>query len=219
MIKAVIFDMDGLMIDTEMLHSEAHGEVIKQYGKKPEIKKETGIVHIVGKSILENSEIIKEQYNINQSARILEIEKGEAYLKLLKERKIKPRAGLKNLIKLLKEKNIKLAIGSSGIKQGILSILQNIQESNSFSVIVSGDDVKNQKPHPDIFLKAAKDLQVNPSECLVLEDAQPGIEAAKAAGIKSIAVPNEYTKNQDFSKASLIMDSLEDVNWSTISSI
>ncbi len=218
MIKAVIFDVDGLMIDTEKLHSEAHAVVIKKYGKEPE-ESEAGIVHIVGKSILENSEIIRRKYNINQTAQILEEEKGEAYLELLKSKKIEQRVGLKNLIKLLKKNKIKMAIGSSGIRKGILLILHNLQEEDSFPVIISGQDVKQQKPNPDIYLEAAKKLGEKSQHCLVLEDSQSGVEAAKNAGMKVIAIPNKYTEHQDFFKANLILNSLEDINWTTILNI
>ena len=215
MIKAVIFDMDGLMVDTEFLHSEAHSAVIRKYGKKPK-KHSSGVVHIVGKSILENSEIMRQQYGISESAENMEIEKGKAYLSLLKDKKIQPKIGLKNLIKLLKKNNIKMAIGSAGIKSGILLIIENLNIEDHFSVVISLDDVNKPKPAPDIFLEAASRLGVNPQDCLVLEDSQVGIEAAKNAGMKSIAIPSKYTIHQDFSKATMVMDSLKDVNWSTI---
>lgn len=215
MIKAVIFDMDGLMVDTEFLHSEAHAAVIKKYGKRPK-KLSSGVVHIVGKSILENSEIIRQQYGIKEKAEVLEIEKHKAYLALLKNKKVPPKIGLKNLIKLLKKNNIKLAIGSAGIRAGILLIIENLNVQDHFPVVISLDDVNKPKPSPDIFLEAAKRLQVDPEYCLVLEDSQVGVEAAKNAGMKSIAVPSKYTIHQDFSKATLIMDSLKSIKWSTI---
>ena len=219
MIKAVIFDMDGLMIDTELLHSDAHAEVIKQHGKEPKIDRETGLVHTVGKSIKENSEKMRLKYDIQQTAEELERQKHEVYFQLLATSKIEPRLGLLELINLLMENKIKTAIGSSGIKKGIQLILKNLKIEKNFPVIVSLEDVKRPKPFPDIFLKAAEGLSVKPKDCLVLEDSQSGVEAAKNAGMKVYAVPNKYTSNQDFSKADLIVDSLSDIKWSTISKI
>lgn len=210
MIKAVIFDVDGLMIDTELLHSQAHGVVIKNYGKEP-IPFTNGLIHIVGKSIKENSKIILEKHNIQETAEVFEVEKGKAYLHLLRNKKIKPLPGLTKLLKLLQKHNIKTAIGSSGIKKGIELILKNLVMEDNFPVIVSLEDIKRPKPFPDVYIKAANLIHVNPKECLVLEDSQSGVEAAKSAGMKIIAIPSKYTKHQDFSKADRIVSSLTEI--------
>lgn len=218
MIQAVIFDLDGLMIDTEALHSEAHAMVIRKYGKSPK-KYPNDMVHVVGKSIKENSEIIRDKYNIDQVIEILEKEKDEAYLFLLKSKTISIMPGFKTLLILLAKYKIKAAIGSSGVRKGIFIILKKLGLENKFSVIISKENVKRAKPAPDIFLLAAKKLKVSPKYCLVLEDSQSGVEAGKNAGMKVIAVPNKYTSYQDFSKADKIVKSLNDVTLSLIKNL
>lgn len=217
-IKAVIFDADGLMIDTEKLHSEAHALVIKQYGKKP-VKHPNGIVHIIGKSILENSEMIKKQYNIQESAEVLEKKKHEAYMHILQNKKIRPMLGLKKLVTTLKKNNIKIAIGTGGIRKALDLILENINMANTFDAIVALGDVKRLKPFPDTYLEAAKLLGVTPKECVVLEDSQTGVEAAWNAKMKVIAIPNKWTKHQNLSKADLIINSLNKINMKVLESL
>jgi beta-phosphoglucomutase-like phosphatase (HAD superfamily) len=92
-------------------------------------------------------------------------------------------------------------------------VLAGLQIAPYFEAIVSGLDVANVKPSPDIFLKAARDLAVDPSECLVLEDAEKGVIAAHRAGMRCVAVPNDFTKHHDFSMATRVCSSLREVNF------
>lgn len=216
--KAVIFDVDGLMIDTEKLHSEAHEAVIREYGKVP-VTNDFGIVHIIGKSIYENSEIIRRKYNIDADAKTLEEKKHLEYLRILKHKKIAPLPGVKKLYALLKKAGIKVALGTGGTKRALPLILENIGMPDSFEVIVALEDVKRGKPTPDVYLEVAKRLGVEPKFCVVLEDSQSGVEAAKNAGMKVIAVPNSYTKHQDFSKADKIINSLSDITLEMIKTL
>jgi beta-phosphoglucomutase-like phosphatase (HAD superfamily) len=104
-----------------------------------------------------------------------------------------------------------LALASSSYRDAIDGVLAGLDIARYFDVIVSGLDVAQVKPAPDIFLKAAQQLGVEPEQCLVLEDAEKGILAADLAGMLSIAVPNDYTRHHDFSKATKICASLKEV--------
>ena len=217
MIKAVIFDMDGLMIETEHLQSISYEEVIKEYGKKPIIN-ENGIVHPVGITARNIWKLLKDKYSIKEDVEILLSKKQKKYIEILKEQII-AKKGLLKLIKILKAHNIKMAVASSSVLEHIKLIVSKLGVRQYFSVLISSEDLKRGKPYPDIFLKAAQNLDVKPSKCLVLEDAEPGVIAGKRANMKVIAVPNQYTKSHNLSKADLIVDSLEDIKWSTISKI
>jgi HAD superfamily hydrolase (TIGR01509 family) len=105
----------------------------------------------------------------------------------------------------------KMALASSSYRDAVDGVLAGLDIARYFDVIVSGLDVTHVKPAPDIFLKAANDLGVAPSECLVLEDAEKGVIAAHRAGMRCVAIPNEYTRHHDFSKATKICSSLKDV--------
>lgn len=214
MIKAVIFDMDGLMIETEHLQSKSMEKVLKEYGIKPKINKD-GVVQVVGITAKDNLLLFKKKYHINENVNVLLDKKQQIYLRLLKKQ-IVAKEGLVNLLRLLKRYRVKIAVASSSALDHILLVVSELKIKHFFKVLVSGEHLKKGKPHPDIFLKVAKDLGLKPVDCIVLEDAQPGVIAAKRANMKVIAVPNQFTKSQDFSKADLIVNSLKDIKWSTL---
>jgi len=208
MIKAVIFDMDGLMIDSEKIQSKAFETLISIYKKKP-ILNTLGIIQTIGMTSKENWKRLKIKHNIDENLEKLINERRIIYEKLLSSN-IKPMPGLIKLLKLLQNHNLKMAIASSSNLNIINLVLSNLQIKKYFQVITSGDEVKRSKPHPEIFLKTAKKINIDPKDCLVLEDSQLGVEAAIKAGMKVIAVPNKYTIKHNFSGADLIVNSLNE---------
>lgn len=217
MIKAVIFDMDGLIIDSESMQSNAFEAVLQEYGVKP-TPNEEGIVHTVGVSGRDNWRELKEEYGIDEDTTALLKKKREAYLDLLEEG-IQPMKGFMDLLNLLRDKKVKLAVASSSTLEQIETILSTLGVIDYFDVIVGGEHVTRGKPAPDIFLEAAEKLGVVPEDCLVLEDSESGVEAAEKVGMRVIAVPNQYTVNHDFSKADQVVNSLADIDWRAIESV
>lgn len=217
MIKAVIFDMDGLMLETEYLQSKASETVLIEYGKKPVLNKD-GVVQPVGLNARKIWKLFKKKYDIDEDVEVLLDKKNKVYIKLLKK-KVVAKPGLYKLIKLLINHNIKIAVASSSVFEHIEFVVDKLKIKQYFHALISGEDFKRGKPYPDIFLKTAEDLDIKPRECVVLEDAETGVVAGKSAGMKVIAVPNKYTKSHNFLKADLIVNSLEEINWSTISNI
>ena len=217
MVEAIIFDHDGVMVDTEPLQSKAWIEMLKKYGKEPELY-ENGLVHIVGISIDENWKILKEKYNVEEEIDSLEEQRGEIYFNLLKE--AQPIEGLMDLLKDLNKekisKGIMLAIASSSNKEYIEAVVKKFGFEKMFDLIVTRKDVEKGKPNPDIYLKVANEFRVKPSDCVVLEDSQTGVEAGYHAGMKVIAIPNEYTLAHDFSKANKIISSLKEIDLNLI---
>ena len=109
--------------------------------------------------------------------------------------------GIKGTLRKFREKNYKIALATGANKKDALHIIKRFDLQNYFDFIIGGDEVKRAKPDPEIFLKAAQGLNLNPEECVVIEDALMGLQAAKAAGIKCVMVEDEITKNQDHSMA------------------
>jgi HAD superfamily hydrolase (TIGR01509 family) len=217
MIKAVIFDMDGLMIDSEPLQSKSIEKILKEYGVDPDYD-ELGLVQIIGITAKENFRILKDKHRINEDIDILVDKKQNAYLEILKENLVSM-PGLVELLNLLKEKGIKMGVASSSKLDHIELVLSGLGIRDYFEIVVSGELLEKSKPHPEIYLTAAKQLGVGPKEAIALEDAEMGVISASSAGIKVIAVPNSSTKKQNFSKAILIVSSLEDINWDILSRI
>lgn len=216
MIKGVIFDMDGLMIDSEPLQSEAIAVVLKEYGKDPIFKKNK-LIHTVGLKGHEQWAEIRKTHGIDEDIEILREKRRKAYIKIVQKNGVKTMPGVISLLKQLKEKgDLKIGLASNTALKHILLILNKIKVRSYFNLIISADHVKNAKPHPDIYLKAAKGLKLDPGDCLVLEDSQSGVIAAKKAGMYVIAVPSRFTNHQDFSQSDLIVPSLAKITWEII---
>ncbi len=217
MIKAVIFDMDGLVADTEHLQSKAFTVVLKEYGHAA-VPDEFGIVHTVGIGAFDNWKRLAEKHGLAEDVDKLVLRRRAVYLSLLKEN-LKPMPGLLKLLKRLKANGFTLALASSSAKDSVDLVLSRVNIRHFFDAVVSGDQVKHIKPFPDLDLEAARRLNVLPVECVVLEDSKTGVVAAKRAGMKVIAVPNALTKGQDFAEADLVVDSLEKIDEKLVAAI
>lgn len=214
MIKAVIFDLDGLIVDSEPLHSKSIELALKHFGKTPVVKKGE-LLHIVGIAGDQSYIHLAEKNGLIERFELVKLKRREIYETLISKR-LKPMRGTRKLINMLRKRNIKIALASSRNLKHLQMTLESLGLSNMFDVIVSPSPEIRIKPAPDIYLKTIKELKVKPEEIVVLEDSETGITAGKDAGLKVIAVPNLYTRNQDLSRADLIVSSLADIKWSTL---
>jgi len=205
MIPAVIFDLDGLLADTECLHCRAYQMALLEHGV--ELEDADYAEHWVrfGKGIADWLSL--RGFALDPHA--LRLRKAEHYLNLL-ESSLRPMDGAVELLEAFHGRT-KIALASSSYPDAIDGVLSGLGIAHFFEVIVSGLDVAQVKPAPDIFLKAAGDLGVEPSQCLVFEDAEKGVMAAHLAGMRCIAVPNQHTRHHDFSKATKVCASLRDI--------
>lgn len=217
MIKAALFDMDGLMINTEPLQSKAYEAVLVSHGKRPQFNAE-GVVQAVGVREKDNWELIKKSHDLDHDTEALVEQRTGIYMGILKQNLV-PQPGLIDLLGLLKRHGIKMAVASSSTPEHIEIVLAGLQVANFFDAVVSAHTIAHGKPAPDIFLLAAKQLGVDAKDCVVFEDAQSGVEAGRAAGSKVIAVPNAFTKSHDHSKADIVVRSLEDIDWKMLGSL
>lgn len=216
-LKAAIFDMDGLMINTEPLQSQAYGAVLHEYGIEP-TPYSSGVIQKVGVREDENWEMLKEKYHLNENTKVLIDQRYKVYDALLRKN-LHAQPGLEQLLELLATNHIPMGVASSSPLEHIHLVLNGLKIEKYFSAITSSFEVPHGKPSPDVYLKAVEKLSVEPDACIVFEDAESGVTAAKAAGMKVIAVPNEFTKDQDVSKADNIVSSLQDVTWEMIEEI
>ena len=207
--KAVIFDMDGVIIDSGPIHFEVDMQTMREFGvniSKDELNKYVGTTNEYMLNDLIN------KYKIQKSIKEILEYKMELTIRRIKETKINAISGIPELLISLKHNNIKTAIGSSSPKELIITVIEKFQLGKYFDCIVSGDEVKEGKPKPDIYLEVSKRIGVNPEECIVIEDSRNGVLAAKNAGMKCFGFRNVNSGNQDLSKADIIVDSIRNID-------
>lgn len=209
MLKAVIFDMDGVIIDSEPLHLEVCIDLFKKLGLNFCEKEYSTFIGVSNTSMWTT---LKEKYNLKQSLEELVEIQAKANLDCIKGKDISPIAGVRELLSELKSNNIKIALASSSPVEGIELVLSKFNIREYFSDVVSGEGLKRGKPAPDIFLKAAELIGIEPENCAVVEDSNHGVSAAKAAGMKCLGFQNTNSGNQDISKADVIVNTMREVN-------
>lgn len=205
MIPAVIFDLDGLLADTECLHCRAYQLALLEHDV--DLLEADYAEHWVrfGKGI---ADWLKMQ-RLALDPHALRLRKAQHYLDLLAT-SLQPMEGALELLEFF-HRRTKIALASSSYRDAVDAVLAGLGIAHYFEVIVSGLDVEQVKPAPDIFLKAAHDLGIEPAHCWVLEDAEKGVMAAHRAGMRCIAVPNDYTRHHDFSRATKVCASLKEI--------
>ena len=209
MTKAVIFDLDGLLIDSEIISYKIYKEILYEFGY--EFSKEEYAQNFSGKTETKNVTNLIDKYNLPWtielgSCRVLEIENKF----LAQGVELKP--GARELLSYLKENCFKITIASSSTEERALTILRQHNIIDCFDEFVFGHEVKKGKPNPDIFLKACDKISEKPHECLVLEDSEAGIQAAFSANIPVICIPDMKVPNQRYlNMTKAILNSLDEV--------
>ncbi len=198
--KAVIFDRDGVIIDSEALTIDAMKKAFKKLGFN---MPDSDIPHIIGQSSTKYTEyfLTKWEFNPDEFREMMK----EFYYKRLDKSLLF--AQTIELIKKLYKNNITMGVTTSAGLDGTLQILKMAGIENMFKVIVTREDCKKHKPDPEPYILTAKKLGIDPSLCVAIEDTSLGIESAKNAGMVCIAFPNTFTKDQDFTMADYIVKS------------
>ncbi len=199
MLQAVIFDMDGVLMDTMPMHNKVEIELFQKHG----ITMTAADFHpFFGMPFQKLVKTVGLKNGIVLSGTSLEHEKEQ--LMLQETEPIAPMPGIIDLLQKLKHSNIKTAVGSSTITSVVQHLLGRAALLPYFDAIATISDVKQGKPFPDIFLTAARQLQTDPSQCLVFEDATSGVQAAKAAGMVCFGYAAASNTAQDLSHADFV---------------
>jgi len=206
MVNTVIFDLDGVLINSEPIHMRLEAEMYKELGLKLSFEEQQSYV---GMSALDSWRLVVEKYNLDVSPHDLLIRGRGKYLKVLRETdEVRIMEGAQELIVRLEKAGFHLLLASSATSPTITEVLKKFDLGKTFPLFIGGDMVINSKPNPEIFLKIAEMGHVNPTDCVVIEDAEHGVTAANKAGMKSIGFQNHHSGNQKLSHADLVIDDL-----------
>ena len=204
----VIFDMDGVQIDSQPLHFNTDMEVIRAAGAAPRF---ADVERLAGVALHRRCSIYKTEYKLSLPLNELMDLHVSILMDLFRETDLKTIGGIPELLKILKDAGVKTAVASSSSLALIRLALDKARISGYFEALVTGEDVKNGKPAPDVFLKAAGMLGAEPDNCAVVEDSASGVLAAKNAGMYCVAYKNPTSGNQDLSPADMIIDSFSEI--------
>lgn len=209
MLKGLLFDMDGVLVNNLEIHRAAFAEFFRFYGVERTFNE---LNRVFGRG---NDDIMGELMPRDVVERVGIRELGyqkEAIYRRIYEPIIEPQPGLLNFLAEAEKAQLKSAVGSSGYRVNVDFVLDKCNIGRHFEAIVAGDEVTNCKPHPEIYLTAAMKLGLEPSECVVFEDAEAGIEAAHRAGIKVVALATTFDREfLQRTDADLIVDDFRDV--------
>lgn len=225
MLKAAIFDFDGVICDSELLHYQALNAVFNRFGV--DIPKEVHWEKYLGYSDLENIRAVNRDYNmgLDETAIAKQIDEKKAIFDELAKKNARIIDGVAEFIDLLIEHNVRRAVCSGALRSDIDLMLSGCGFADAFEIIISADEVTHGKPDPEGYrlvlqrLNAAGKPLIKPSECIVIEDSHWGLEAAVAAGMNPIGVTNTYSPDALNRKAKKVVNKLNELTIDDLRSL
>jgi HAD superfamily hydrolase (TIGR01509 family) len=206
MIKALIFDFDGLILDTEVPEYQSWAELYQAYGSDLPLEK---WAECIGSADAFNPyEYLEEQLGRPVDRAAVRIQRRARFADLMADQTILP--GVQDYITAAKQLGLKLGVASSSPREWVVGHLSNFGLATHFDAIACGDEVQATKPDPALYLAVLQALEVQAHEAIALEDSPNGILAAKRAGLFCVAIPNALTRQLSLSRADLQMHSLVD---------
>ncbi|HEX8460017.1 MAG TPA: HAD family phosphatase [Segetibacter sp.] len=214
-LKAVLFDLDGTLLDNNEVHHKAWKKYLKDNDK--EISDEDFKENISGRTNQDAVEHIYDKKMSQEEAEKYYLKKEEIYREMY-EPDIKAIAGLEKFLKDLQSHDITMAISTSGIQVNIDFMFEHVKIKEYFKKIVNSNDIENGKPDPEIFLKTAEELGIPPENCIVFEDSLSGVKAGKAAGMKVVALTTTHSE-EELNEADLVIKDYTEIDFDKLVSI
>lgn len=205
-LAGVIFDLDGLIVNSEDVYEQADIEVLRRRGKEYTADLRA---RMMGRPTAESLRAMIEWHTLADTVELLDSERSLLRDKLM-ETSLEPMPGLHELLATLERAGIPRAIGTSGHRAYAADMLARLDIHSRFEFVLTSDDVVRGKPAPDVYQLAAARLGLRPSETMVLEDSPNGCLAGVAAGAFTVAVPNRHTRGYEFAGVRFVAETLAD---------
>jgi beta-phosphoglucomutase family hydrolase len=204
MIKAVLFDFDGVVVDSEKLHMKTFFDLFEKYGIN--VSQERWYSEFAGTGSRHIIEVLSKELKVKEDINELVERRKHKYEERVQNRELELIPGVVEFLTLIKKKGIKTAVVSGSHRTNVQLALKMFKLEKYFDIIVSGDDLKERKPNPAPFLHAAKLLGVMPCECLGIEDSKAGSQAVVSAKMKLVIIRSPISKDLNGFKAPIIDD-------------
>lgn len=205
-IRAVAFDLDGTMFNTEQVFQASGIELLKRRGVDPHPQLWG---RMMGRRAEEAFQAMIELCGLRDSIPELQVESEAIFMALLDEI-LQPMPGLMRLLDRIEARGLPMAVATSSTRPYLTGLLDRFDLGGRFAFTLTAEDVVHGKPHPEIYEKAARSHGVTPSEMLVLEDSEAGTRSAATAGAHVISIPHEHSRRHDFSVAKGVAQRLDD---------
>jgi HAD superfamily hydrolase (TIGR01509 family) len=205
-LQAAVFDLDGLMFNTEELYHEVGGQLLQRREKQ---LTDDLLAKMMGRQSHEALQIMIDWHDLDATAAELEAETDVIFGEIL-ETRLQPMPGLETLLAFLEEQEIPKAIATSSRRPFAVTMLDKFEMQNRFQFLLTAEDIELGKPNPQIYLRAAERLQLTTSQMMVLEDSGNGCKAAVDSGAYAVAVLANHNREQTFPGAQLVAEGLGD---------
>jgi HAD superfamily hydrolase (TIGR01509 family) len=209
MVRAICFDFDGTLVDSEHLHYAAWQAELQPFGCS--LEKSRYMAQFSGVSTYATAKTLIQDYQLPIATEQLMAQKTARFLSLLETELPTPMPGAHELLRDMQQSELAVALVTGSYRKEIEPVLDSLGWRNFFPLIITRDDVQNAKPHPEPYLKAIELFNAKKEEAIVVEDSQRGLTSAFKAGIECAIVKNEFTITQDFSNASYFIESLKEL--------
>ncbi len=205
-LQGVVFDLDGLMVNTEAVFHQAGNELVSRRGKR--MSREL-LSRMMGRRAKESFALLVAELDLAESVEVL-LAESEIIFQALLETQLAVMPGLFELLNELEARNLPKGVATSSSRPYLEHILEKFDLQSRFAFTLTAEDVTQGKPHPEVYQTAAAHLELSPQNILVLEDSETGSRAGAAAGACVIAVPHEYSRDHNFSHVHHIAQGLSD---------
>jgi HAD superfamily hydrolase (TIGR01509 family) len=207
--RGILFDLDGLLVDSEILWSEADAAFFEARGIDPDPDELKTL--LMGTTGEEAAHIIRKRYGLAESEETILADRQERVIRLYRER-LDPRPGAEEVLARFDLPGWKRGLATASNRALVEAVFARLPWERRFDAVALSDDVPRGKPAPDLFLLAARRLGVEPASCVVVEDAPAGVAAARAAGMGSVAVPDPRFHRPEELPADLVLESLDELS-------